>query len=151
MAFSDARRLGRIKMRISPLTEPPISSLGFDPLLSMPSLDEYTHKVEKRKCPIKALLLDQSFNAGVGNWVAGVPLSSIAISLRLSPHAKDEILFHSGVHPERRCHTIAPEEVEKLYNNTLYVCQTAVDLEADSEKFPPHWLFEHRWVSPKLT
>ncbi|KAG6891110.1 hypothetical protein C0995_014200 [Termitomyces sp. Mi166 len=71
LAFLDARRLGRIRLRASPLTEPPISELGFDPILSMPSLDEFSAAVLKRTCPIKALLLDQSFSAGVGNWVAG--------------------------------------------------------------------------------
>jgi formamidopyrimidine-DNA glycosylase len=68
----DARRLGRIRLRSDPLAEPPISELGFDPILSMPSLEEFTALVQKRSCPIKALLLDQSFSAGVGNWVAGI-------------------------------------------------------------------------------
>lgn len=71
LAFLDARRLGRIRLCSSPLTEPPISELGFDPVLSMPSLEDFTPLVLKRSCPIKALLLDQSFSAGVGNWVAG--------------------------------------------------------------------------------
>lgn len=72
VAFLDARRLGRIRLVKSPMTEPPISTLGFDPILSMPSLEDYKCKVLKRNCPIKALLLDQSFSAGVGNWVAGI-------------------------------------------------------------------------------
>ena len=71
LAFLDARRLGRIKLCASPTTEPPISTLGFDPILSMPGLEEFAKAVRKRTCPIKALLLDQSFSAGVGNWVAG--------------------------------------------------------------------------------
>lgn len=71
LAFLDARRLGRIRLSGSPLSEPPISELGFDPILSMPTLKQFQASVEKRRCPIKALLLDQSFSAGVGNWVAG--------------------------------------------------------------------------------
>ena len=71
IAFLDARRLGRVRLVSSPLTEPPISTLGFDPILSMPGLEEFSGQVLKRSCPIKALLLDQSFSAGVGNWVAG--------------------------------------------------------------------------------
>jgi formamidopyrimidine-DNA glycosylase len=31
----------------------------------------------------------------------------------------------------------------------LYVCQTAVDLLADSNKFPEEWLFRHRWGKGK--
>lgn len=30
-----------------------------------------------------------------------------------------------------------------------YVCSTSVDLLADSEKFPDHWLFKHRWGKGK--
>jgi formamidopyrimidine-DNA glycosylase len=71
LAFSDARRLGRIRLVIHPRDEPPISELGFDPILSMPQLWEFQALVLKRSCPIKALLLDQSFSAGVGNYLAG--------------------------------------------------------------------------------
>lgn len=31
----------------------------------------------------------------------------------------------------------------------LYICQTAVDLLADSSKFPDDWLFNHRWGKGK--
>jgi hypothetical protein len=58
----------------------------------------------------------------------------------------DEILFHSEIHPEARCHTLSDEQIEALYNNTEYVCRTAVEVEADSSRFPAHWLFKHRWV-----
>ena len=75
LAFLDVRRLGRIRLCADPLNEPPISELGFDPILSMPSLEDFTSRVSKRKAPIKAVLLDQSFSAGVGNWVAGKYLS----------------------------------------------------------------------------
>ena len=71
VAFLDARRLGRIRLCKSPLTELPISNMGFDPILSMPDFADFSRGVLKRACPIKALLLDQSFSAGVGNWVAG--------------------------------------------------------------------------------
>jgi len=71
LAYLDARRLGRIRLRLQPSKEPPISELGFDPLLSMPTVEEFASLVSKRSCAIKALLLDQSFSAGVGNWVAG--------------------------------------------------------------------------------
>ena len=71
IAFVDARRLARIRLCQSPLDEPPISALGFDPILCMPSVEDFSPLVRRRTCPIKALLLDQSFSAGIGNWVAG--------------------------------------------------------------------------------
>jgi len=131
LAFLDPRRLGRIRLCKSPLTEPPISALGFDPLLSMPSLDDFIHSVKKRTCPIKALLLDQSFSAGVGNWVA------------------DEILYQSRVHPEQRANTLNQPQMEALYAKTVEICRNAVEVNADSALFPSHWLFKHRWGKGK--
>ena len=72
VAFVDPRRLGRIRLCQEPLKELPISALGFDPILSMPSKEWFHSTLVKRNCPIKALLLDQSFSAGIGNWVAGM-------------------------------------------------------------------------------
>ncbi|EJD04278.1 AtMMH-1 [Fomitiporia mediterranea MF3/22] len=131
IAFIDPRRLGRIRLCKEPLLEPPISLLGFDPILRMPSLDDFSKSVLKRSCPVKALLLDQSFSAGVGNWVA------------------DEILYHSRVHPEQRCNTLSSDQVSVLYKNTSYVCQTAISVNADADKFPDNWLFNHRWGKGK--
>ncbi|KAL7285833.1 hypothetical protein ACG7TL_000942 [Trametes sanguinea] len=131
VAFLDARRLGRVRLCKTPLTEPPISALGFDPILSMPDPDDFKKAVRKRSCPIKALLLDQSFSAGVGNWVA------------------DEILYHARVHPEERCNVLTDEQVDALYTQISTVCRTAVSVNADDSKFPDDWLFKHRWGKGK--
>ncbi|KAL1688371.1 hypothetical protein GGG16DRAFT_60171, partial [Schizophyllum commune] len=131
LAFMDARRLGRIRLCADPLHEPPISELGFDPILSMPSRTDFEKLMNRRKCPIKALLLDQSFSAGVGNWVA------------------DEILYHARVHPERRCNTLTEEELDAVHRWTGDVCRIAVEADADAEKFPEDWLFKHRWDKGK--
>ncbi|KAK0208885.1 Formamidopyrimidine-DNA glycosylase N-terminal domain-containing protein [Desarmillaria ectypa] len=131
LAFLDARRLGRIRLCSSPTKELPISELGFDPILSMPSLEEFLRLVVKRSCPIKALLLDQSFSAGVGNWVA------------------DEILYHAHIHPEQRCNTLTEEQVMTLREKMVYVCETAIETNADDTKFPDNWLFKHRWGKGK--
>jgi hypothetical protein len=71
LAFLDARRLGRVRLCESPLTEPPITELGFDPILCMPALKDFEPLAKRGRRPVKALLLDQSFSAGVGNWLAG--------------------------------------------------------------------------------
>ncbi|KAG9039928.1 hypothetical protein FRB95_004400 [Tulasnella sp. JGI-2019a] len=131
VAFRDARRLARIRLCAKPLEEPPISELGFDPLLSMPSVEDFSALVKKRNCPVKALLLDQSFSAGVGNWVA------------------DEILFQARIHPEQRASTLDDAEILLMHEKTVSICQTAVDVHADSSKFPTDWLFPHRWGKGK--
>ncbi|KDQ54892.1 hypothetical protein JAAARDRAFT_196275 [Jaapia argillacea MUCL 33604] len=131
LAFLDARRLGRIRLCADPLKEAPISGLGFDPILCMLPLEEFKKSVLKRSCPIKALLLDQSFSAGVGNWVA------------------DEILYHARVHPEERCNALSEEQLVAIHNWTEQVCRIAVEAKADEERFPENWLFKHRWGKGK--
>jgi formamidopyrimidine-DNA glycosylase len=129
VVFIDPRRLARIRLCNEPLKEPPISNLGFDPLLCMPSLSDFIPQVQRRANPIKSLLLDQKFSAGVGNWIA------------------DEILFHSRIHPEQRPNTLTDEQIKTLHEKMLYVCETAVGVNANSSLFPESWLFRHRWVS----
>jgi len=131
LAFRDARRLGRIRLCASPTEEPPISTLGFDPLLCMPSVEDFSAMVRKRGIPVKALLLDQAFSAGVGNWVA------------------DEILFQARIHPEQRANALSDEELVLLHDKMVYVCKTAVEVDADSSKFPKEWIFLHRWGKGK--
>lgn len=114
------------------MLEPPISELGFDPILCMPTIAAFRSKVQNRTCPIKALLLNQSFSAGVGNWVA------------------DEILYHAHIHPEERCNGLTDEQIEKLHEHTSEVCRIAVEVNADDSKFPDDWLFKHRWVNYNL-
>jgi formamidopyrimidine-DNA glycosylase len=71
MLHCDQRRLGHVHLfEGDPLETGPLKNLGFDPLLSMPSTQEFKALVQKRRKPIKSLLLDQTFVAGVGNWIA---------------------------------------------------------------------------------
>ena len=70
--FGDARRLGQIKLIVNcnnPRTVPPLNELGFDAFLEMPPLNDFS-KMLTRKIGLKSLLLDQSFAAGIGNWMA---------------------------------------------------------------------------------
>jgi len=131
VAFLDARRLGRIRLCKTPLTEPPISEMGFDPILSMPDLEDFSKGVLKRTCPIKALLLDQSFNAGVGNWIA------------------DEVLYHARIHPEQRCNSLSEEQIQALHEQIRDICTFAVKVNADASRFPDNWLFRYRWDKGK--
>src|SRR5205823_14389049 len=128
VAFSDVRRLARVRLTAnSPLQDAPISELGFDPLQNMPDVQEFGELVLKRKCPIKALLLDQQFSAGIGNWIA------------------DEVLFQSHIHPNQHANTLSQEQINMLHEKLVYVCKTAVDVNAESRLFPDSWLFHYRW------
>ena len=127
VAFCDARRLGRVRLRHDPRAEPPISLLGFDALHELPSVRRLVALFGERAAPVKALLLDQSFSAGVGNWIA------------------DEVLYQARIDPRRRAHSLTPAEVGRLCARLRSVVTTAVRVGADSDRFPPTWLFHTRW------
>ena len=70
VAFADARRFARIRLQADPAAEAPVAELGWDALLDPPTPAAFAAALSRRGAPIKAVLLDQSFSAGVGNWVA---------------------------------------------------------------------------------
>jgi len=127
LAMTNSRRLGRIRLSPNPLEDPSIAKLGFDPLIDMPALESFQESLGKRKGNLKGLLLNQSFAAGVGNWIA------------------DEVLFQAGIAPTRRANTLGAEESLNLYDALTKIVKTAVELDADKSRFPNTWLFHHRW------
>lgn len=133
VAFTDARRFGRVRLVDCPGDDirkhSPLVENGPDPVIDKDRFtEEYLQKKMKtRHVPIKALLLDQTMISGIGNWVA------------------DETLYQAKIHPEQYCDDFNDEEISTLYQNIRYVCQTAVDKLGDSDEFPDHWLFNHRW------
>ncbi len=128
LAFTNARRLGRVRIRGGdPMSEPPLRDLGFDPLTALAPLDDFLFALSRRSAPVKAVLLDQRFAAGIGNWLA------------------DEILFQAGIDPRRRAKDLGKPEVERLRSAMEQVVGTAVRAEADKRRFPADWLFHHRW------
>lgn len=127
LTMTNARRLGRIVLRQDPASEPPISRLGFDPLLDLPGSRELAARVERRSVTLKGLLLDQSFAAGVGNWIA------------------DEVLYQARLDPRRPASSLAPEEIRRLRRALKRIVERAVEVDAEKERFPRTWLFHHRW------
>jgi formamidopyrimidine-DNA glycosylase len=87
---------------------PLISRLGPDPF-SDDFTTEYLASALKRRASIKALLLDQSVVAGLGNIYV------------------DEVLFASGVHPTRKANTLTGEEIQGIYAATRDILGRAVE------------------------
>lgn len=127
VAFTNARRFGRIRLRDDPRTEPPIVELGLDPLVERPTAASLGPKLAKRRGTLKGLLLDQRFAAGVGNWVA------------------DEVLHAASLAPRRTPASLKPSEIEALAHALVAVIEIAVGVDAESSKFPASWLFHLRW------
>lgn len=127
LVYDNRRRLGRIRLVDNPAAEPPISKLGFDPLLEPISSRALGDRLVGRRGPIKALLLNQSFVAGVGNWIA------------------DEVLWISRIAPRRPAQSLDNDEVKRLRSAMMKVVKKAVSVDADSDRFPKGWLFHVRW------
>ena len=127
LAFADARRLGRARLRVDPAAEPPISLLGFDAWRGLPPLGSFKALVTARSSPMKALLLDQSFAAGVGNWIA------------------DEVLYQARIDPRRRAGTLTDDEIRRLRTALAHVIAVSVRARNDSDRYPRTWLFHDRW------
>jgi formamidopyrimidine-DNA glycosylase len=127
LAMADARRLGRIRLRDDPRGEPPVADLGFDALNELPSSPRFLSLLRGRTAPMKALLLDQTFAAGVGNWIA------------------DEVLYQARIDPRRPAGTLSAAEASRLRHRLRAVLRTSVRVGADSDRYPRTWLFHHRW------
>ena len=85
-----------MRLRHDPRAEPPISLLGFDALHDVPPLAGLAELFAARAAPVKAVLLDQSFSAGVGNWIA------------------DEVLYQARIDPRRRTNALTRAEIVRL-------------------------------------
>jgi formamidopyrimidine-DNA glycosylase len=85
LAFLDSRRLARLRLVPPPVAaHPPVSQLGFDPMLSMPTLDEFVKLLARKKGTIKGVIMDQAFSAGVGNVSATTRISHVYVRQRCS-------------------------------------------------------------------
>ena len=72
---------------------------------------EYLYdKIHHKKLPIKTVLLDQSIITGIGNIY------------------DDEILFMSGINPNRRANNISKKECDSIISNTRKVLDKAIQL-----------------------
>jgi formamidopyrimidine-DNA glycosylase len=127
IVLTDPRRLGRVWLGSSPDTDPRVKRLGRDAFDDLPSETELLTLFGRRRIPIKAVLLDQSALAGIGNWLA------------------DEVLYQSRIAPKRLAVSLSRSEVGRLRRAIRSVVARAVEVGADHERFPRSWLFEHRW------
>jgi formamidopyrimidine-DNA glycosylase len=127
VVITDARRLGRLLLVDDVLADKTYKSLGPDAKADLWPKQEFFKRTIKRKVPIKALLLNQSFLAGIGNYLA------------------DEILYEARIAPARLASSLSDKECGALHDAIVSIIKTAVSVNADYEKFPEDWLFHHRW------
>lgn len=94
----------------------------------MPRLAEFTERLaRKRGGSLKTLLLDQSFAAGIGNWMA------------------DDVLLLARLLPTRSPSSLSPAEIKRLHGSVRDITRIAVAASAQKTDFPRDWLFHIRW------
>jgi len=106
LAFVDRRRLG--VMRLAGDASEVTSKLGVEPLNKEFTVRVLAEKLRGRKAPIKAVLLDQSIVAGIGNMYA------------------DEALFAAKIHPLKEAGDLSAPEIRKLHKSIVTVLKAAI-------------------------
>ncbi|MAU08992.1 MAG: formamidopyrimidine-DNA glycosylase [Anaerolineaceae bacterium] len=112
LRFSDSRKFGRVYL--TPDLDAITGSLGPEPLEDDFTLDVMKARLAGRSKVIKALLLDQTFVAGIGNIYA------------------DEALFRAKIHPLRKSDSLRDEEISRLYETIRAALSDGIEHEGAS-------------------
>jgi formamidopyrimidine-DNA glycosylase len=110
--YHDTRKFGRIWLVADP--GPVLAKLGPEPLGDEFSSAEFAAALATRKAAIKALLLDQSIVAGVGNIYA------------------DEALYLAGIEPARRGGELHEQEIKRLHRAVQTVLRRGIEYQGSS-------------------
>ncbi|MDD5190558.1 MAG: bifunctional DNA-formamidopyrimidine glycosylase/DNA-(apurinic or apyrimidinic site) lyase [Dehalococcoidales bacterium] len=104
--FRDPRKFGVMKLIKDPaeITD----KLGPEPLEKDFTVAVFAARLKGRKAPIKAVLLDQKFLAGVGNMYA------------------DEALYEARIHPEKIAEKLSQPEVKRLHGAIIHVLRAGL-------------------------
>ena len=90
------------------------------------SWDDFRTSIHNRKTFIKAVLMDQSVAAGIGNWMA------------------DDILYQSKIHPEVKAQDLSEKNIETIFNVMKKVIEVAIENDAHYDDFPKDFLIHFR-------
>jgi formamidopyrimidine-DNA glycosylase len=130
LAFTSRRMLGRLGLTADVTAFIQDRGLGLDALDPKLDMAAFTIALEGHRTTLKALLMNQSVIAGIGNIFA------------------DEILFQAGLDPSLSAQDLTPSERQSLFQSMKAVLETAVACHAGSEQFlerlPRDYLLPHR-------
>lgn len=93
---------------------PYLMTIGPEPLGTEFKVDWFYRELKKRSSPIKPLLMNQQFIAGIGNIYAS------------------EILFSAKVHPEKTASTLTKVQVERLHRSTIEILEDSIKFRGTS-------------------
>jgi formamidopyrimidine-DNA glycosylase len=87
---------------------PELAHLGFDPIEDLMSWDRFGALLHQHHGGVKALLMDQSFTAGIGNLYS------------------DEMLYQAGLRYDRAADSLTATEVRRLYRAIVETLADAI-------------------------
>lgn len=110
LRYNDVRKFGTMHIfkKGTELKEKPLKTLGPDPFERDYTFDYIYDCFKRTTRHIKAVLLDQTIIAGLGNIYV------------------DEVLFKTNIHPETRSHMLTKEEIKQIKKQTYIVLKEAI-------------------------
>lgn len=106
--YNDQRLFGWLILTDDLSTLPYIKTLGPEPFDESLDVDWYKNKLQSRKMPIKPLLMNQAFLAGIGNIYAS------------------EILFRAQINPKKASRRLTSREIKSLHQATVETLKEAI-------------------------
>lgn len=108
LLYTDPRKFGRLQLLAPSELDDQLSALGPEPLSPEFTPAELAKRLRGRNRALKALLLDQSVVAGLGNIYA------------------DEALYRARLHPLRSAASLVPDEVSALHAGIRGALETGI-------------------------
>lgn len=106
--YLDTRKFGRFELFPLDTELKTFKNLGPEPFSNELNLKYVKEYVKNKIIPVKQLLLDQSFIAGIGNIYA------------------DEILFRASVNPKTKANKLKDDEIKRLISSTRFILKGAI-------------------------
>lgn len=130
LAYDSQRKLGEVNLAEDVESFIQEKELGPDALdLDFESFKEV---LKGRRGTTKYTLMNQQIIAGIGNIYS------------------DEILFQTGIHPKTKVNKLDEEKLKELFKVMRRVLQTAIDKQADPERFPDSYMIPNRHKGGKV-
>jgi len=114
LTYNDQRTFGWLIVTDNLRKIPYLNTIGPEPLGAVFTSNWLKEHLQRRKTPIKTLLMNQHFLAGVGNIYAS------------------EILFSAYIHPQKPANRLKEDEVHALYQATVDILNEAIDYRGTS-------------------
>ena len=126
LAFDDQRKFGTIRLISDPEKFTEKKNLGPDPLTKNFKETAFLKIFKKKTGTIKAALMNQKNIAGIGNIYS------------------DEILFHSGIHPNTALKKLNEKKLKNIFSDMRKILKKVIAANAELKNIPSSFLLNHR-------